>query len=173
MRNKLQYLLIQGDPNRNFLFQIAVSLKRSIFDPSLKAKMCFKSGGFFFYFQLFIYNFRLFVHNFRLFVYNFQKNPPLFKPILVFTTWGQIYIVSELWLFEIKNFDLGHPVVLKYDTKVSHSTSWHSKINETDDKNSDDIVVRSWFGQVPHSICPLKGRIKVFKISFSYLPERY
>ena len=110
MRNKLQYLLIQGDPNRNFLFQIAVSLKRSIFDPSLKAKMCFKSGGFFFYFQLFIYNFRLFVHNFRLFVYNFQKNPPLFKPILVFTTWGQIYIVSELWLFEIKNFDLGHPV---------------------------------------------------------------
>ena len=30
---------------------------------------------------------------------------------MVFTTWGQIYIASELWLFEIKNFNLGHPVV--------------------------------------------------------------
>ena len=31
---------LQGDPNRNFLFQIAVSLKRSIFDPSLVKPKC-------------------------------------------------------------------------------------------------------------------------------------
>ena len=39
-----------------------------------------------------------------------KKLPPL-KPILVFTTWGQKCIVSVLQLFEMENFDLGHPEI--------------------------------------------------------------
>ena len=39
-----------------------------------------------------------------------HKKPPLFKHILVFTTWGQKVIVFELQSFEIATFDLGHPV---------------------------------------------------------------
>ena len=38
--HSVPYTNIQGDPNRNFLFQIAVSLKRSIFDPSLVKPKC-------------------------------------------------------------------------------------------------------------------------------------
>ena len=38
-----------------------------------------------------------------------KKLLPL-KPILVFTTRGQKCIVSVLQLFEMENFDLGHPV---------------------------------------------------------------
>ena len=40
----------------------------------------------------------------------FQKKLPPLKPILALPTWGQKCLVSELWSFEIKNFDLGHPV---------------------------------------------------------------
>ena len=42
---------IQGDPNRNFLFQIAVSLKRSIFDPSLVKPKCVLGVADFFQFS--------------------------------------------------------------------------------------------------------------------------
>ena len=42
---------VQGDPNRNFLFQIAVSLKRSIFDPSLVKPKCVLGVADFFQFS--------------------------------------------------------------------------------------------------------------------------
>ena len=76
--------------------------------------MCFRSGGFFSVFSC-------------LFTIS-QKNPWLFKPIVVFTTWGQIYIVSELWLFEIKNFDLGHPVfaVSDFSNSPAGPFNWKS-----------------------------------------------
>ena len=42
--------LLQGDPNQNLLFQLALSLKIGIPDPMLldvgKAKMCLRGGGF-------------------------------------------------------------------------------------------------------------------------------
>ena len=38
-----------------------------------------------------------------------KKLPPL-KPILTLPTWGQICMVSDRKPFEMKNFDLGHPV---------------------------------------------------------------
>ena len=40
--------------------------------------------------------------------------PP--KHILALPTWGQRCIFSELWQFEIANFDLGHPVLTLSDT---------------------------------------------------------
>ena len=40
--------------------------------------------------------------------FNFQWRPP--KHILALLTWGQKCVFSELKLFEITNFDLGHPV---------------------------------------------------------------
>ena len=40
---------------------------------------------------------------------NWKKLPPL-KRILALSTWGQKCLVSELQPFEIRNFDLGHPV---------------------------------------------------------------
>ena len=50
-----------------------------------------------------------------------KKLPPL-KPILALPTWGQICLVSEIQAFEIKNFDLGHPVcsnVYQYMTSLT------------------------------------------------------
>ena len=64
--------------------------------------MRFRGGTFF--------NFGKFVYIFQLFVYNFSNKLPPLKHILALPTWGQKRIVSELWSFEIKNFDLGHPV---------------------------------------------------------------
>ena len=68
-----------------------------------------------------------FYRNF-LFFYFFQKSnfwhkklPPL-KPILALPTWGQICLVSEIHPFEIKNFDLGHPVLLVRQTHFQGRT---------------------------------------------------
>ena len=65
-----------------------------------------------------------FYRNF-LFFYFFQKSnfwhkklPPL-KPILALPTWGQICLVSEIHPFEIKNFDLGHPVYAQCENFLS------------------------------------------------------
>ena len=41
----------------------------------------------------------------------YHKKLPPFKPILTLPTWGQICIVLAVEPFEIKNFDLGHPVL--------------------------------------------------------------
>ena len=43
---------------------------------------------------------------------NAEKKLPPLKPILALPTWGQMWILSELWVLEKGNFDLGHPVVL-------------------------------------------------------------
>ena len=42
---------------------------------------------------------------------NAEKKLPPLKPILALPTWGQMWILSELWVLEKGNFDLGHPVV--------------------------------------------------------------
>ena len=41
---------------------------------------------------------------------NAEKKLPPLKPILALPTWGQMWILSELWVLEKGNFDLGHPV---------------------------------------------------------------
>ena len=45
---------------------------------------------------------------------NAEKKLPPLKPILALPTWGQMWILSELWVLEKGNFDLGHPVVLTH-----------------------------------------------------------
>ena len=42
---------------------------------------------------------------------NAEKKLPPLKPILALPTWGQMWILSELWVLEKGNFDLGHPVL--------------------------------------------------------------
>ena len=45
--NLFASLYIQGDPNQNFRFQMAVALSVFISDPNVgKAKMCLRSGSF-------------------------------------------------------------------------------------------------------------------------------
>ena len=39
-----------------------------------------------------------------------KKLPPL-KPILALPTWGQEWILSEIWALKKGNFDLRHPVL--------------------------------------------------------------
>ena len=48
---------------------------------------------------------------------NGKKLPPL-KHILALPIWGQICTNLETELFEITNFDLGHPVILKWTTSL-------------------------------------------------------
>ena len=78
---------------------MAVLLKLGISDPLLVKPKCVGEAVVFF--------------NFQKFVYVFQKKLPPLKAILALPMWGQKCIVSELWSFEIKNFDLGHPVFVK------------------------------------------------------------
>ena len=97
------FWVIQGDPNQNFRFRIEIAQDLCISDPKLVKPKCVSGVADFFSFQLFVYNFQLFV-------YNFLKNPPLLKHILALPTWGQECIDPEIFQFEIKHFDLGHPV---------------------------------------------------------------
>ena len=76
---------LQGDPNRNFWFQMAITLKLSISDPMLVKPKCVWEAVVFF-------NFR---KKFQLFVYNFSKKLPPLKRILTLPTWGQKCLVSE------------------------------------------------------------------------------
>ena len=46
---------------------------------------------------------------------NAEKKLPPLKPILALPTWGQMWILSELWVLEKGNFDLGHPVDRKLE----------------------------------------------------------
>ena len=41
----------------------------------------------------------------------FQKKLPPLKRILALPAWGQKCLILEVQPFEIKNFDLGHPVL--------------------------------------------------------------
>ena len=50
-----------------------------------------------------------FFYFFKIFFYH--KKLPLLKHISALPTWGQKWTQTELQLFEIGNFDLGHPVV--------------------------------------------------------------
>ena len=75
---------VQGDPNQKLQFQMAVTLAIGILIwPTIgKAKMCFRSGGFFSVFSC---------------LFTISKTiPPLLKPILVFTTKGLGCIVMEI-----------------------------------------------------------------------------
>ena len=49
--------------------------------------------------------------------WHWKKLPPL-KHILALPIWGQICTNLETELFEITNFDLGHPVILKWTTSL-------------------------------------------------------
>ena len=53
---------------------------------------------------------------------NAEKKLPPLKPILALPTWGQMWILSELWVLEKGNFDLGHPVETYRLTLYSTST---------------------------------------------------
>ena len=70
-----------------------------------KAKMCF--GGLHLFLK--IVNKQLKIINKQLKTKN--KCRPL-KHILALPTWGQKCVFSELWPFELANFDLGHPVAI-------------------------------------------------------------
>ena len=71
--------VVQGDPNRNCLFQMAVTLKVCISNPMLVKPKWVTKGAVFF-------NFRKFVYIFQLFVYNFSKNLQPFKHVLALPT---------------------------------------------------------------------------------------
>ena len=58
----------------------------------------------------------------------FRKKLLPLKHILALPTWGQKYLVSELQSFEIRNFDLVHPVVAKNDVLKHHSWYRWSKM---------------------------------------------
>ena len=58
------FSVLQGVPNQNLGFHIAVTLERSILDPLLVKPKCVLGVADFFSFQLFVYNFQLFVYNF-------------------------------------------------------------------------------------------------------------
>ena len=55
---------IQGDPNQNLKFLLAIILKLCISDPLLVKPKCVLEVYIYFDFQLFVYNFQLFVYNF-------------------------------------------------------------------------------------------------------------
>ena len=78
-------------------------------------------GGSFFNVQKFVYIFQLFVHNFP------KKILPL-KCILPLPMQGQKYMVLEVQPFEIKNFDLGHPVIWKHlvNPSIVHTSGFQS-----------------------------------------------
>ena len=50
---------------------------------------------------------------------NAEKKLPPLKPILALPTWGQMWILSELWVLEKGNFDLGHPVEWKISLNIT------------------------------------------------------
>ena len=83
-----------------------ISKKICIFEPKFVKPKCVLETKFF--------------TNFLLFVYNFQVKLRLSKHIFALPTWSKkctiTYIVSELYLIELANFDLGslnHPFSLK------------------------------------------------------------
>ena len=49
---------------------------------------------------------------------NAEKKLPPLKPILALPTWGQMWILSELWVLEKGNFDLGHPVCNEHHPQI-------------------------------------------------------
>ena len=55
---------------------------------------------------------------------NAEKKLPPLKPILALPTWGQMWILSELWVLEKGNFDLGHPVYLQQQHFQRLRFSW-------------------------------------------------
>ena len=59
---------------------------------------------------------------------NAEKKLPPLKPILALPTWGQMWILSELWVLEKGNFDLGHPVVLVFSLFLIY---WFESISIT------------------------------------------
>ena len=68
-----------------------------------KAKMCFEGLSLFWFFSCL---FTIFSCLFTI----FQNKLRPFKRTLALPTWGQKSIFSELWSFEVANFDLGHSV---------------------------------------------------------------
>ena len=111
-QNKARLIKLQGDPNQNFPFQMAITLKLSYSDPMLVKPKCVWEAAVF-------PNFWKFVYIFQLFVYNFSKKklPPL-KHILALPTWGQKCLVSEIEQIEKANFDLGHPVAILWKKRA-------------------------------------------------------
>ena len=111
-QNKARLIKLQGDPNQNFPFQMAITLKLSYSDPMLVKPKCFWEV-----FSIFENLFTFFSCLFTI----FQKKLPPLKHILALPTWGQESLVSELQPFEKGNFDLGHPVSYLYNviTKIN------------------------------------------------------
>ena len=94
---------LQGDPNQNPFFQMAVSLKLCNSDPILvKPKCVWEVVGFF--------NCKQTAKNVNKFLKTEKRKLPPFKRILVLPTYGQKCIVLEVQPFKIMDFDLGHPV---------------------------------------------------------------
>ena len=56
--------LLQGDPNQNLKFVLAITLKTRVSDPMLVKPKCVWELSVFFNFQKFVYIFQLFVYNF-------------------------------------------------------------------------------------------------------------
>ena len=80
-------VVIQDDPNRNFLFQMTITLKLSMSDPMLVLPKCvWKAVGFF----------SIFEKNFSCLFTIFQKKIPPLKHILTLPTWDQKCLISEL-----------------------------------------------------------------------------
>ena len=78
---------------------MAITLKLSISDPMLVKSKCVWEA------VVFLKNCK---QTAEIFFENWKKLPPL-KHILALPTWGQKCLISELWPFEIKYFELGHP----------------------------------------------------------------
>ena len=62
--NKTVIFKLQGDPNQNLKFVLAITLKLCISDPMLVKPKCVWEPSVFFNFQKFVYIFQLFVYNF-------------------------------------------------------------------------------------------------------------
>ena len=83
--------------------EMAVALKRCIFDPMLvKPKCVWEVADF-------LKNCKQTAEKCKQILENWKNLPPL-KHILALPTWGQILIFSELQPFEISIFQMKHPV---------------------------------------------------------------
>ena len=132
---------------------MAITLKLSISDPMLVKPKCVWEAVVFF-------NFR---KNFQLFVYNFQKKLSPLKRILALPTWGQKCLIPELQPFEIKNFDLGHPVLVNLYKSVLLSFRMglkckHNKLEYLAGLQSRHSII-SFFFIKSRSYCKFKQKI--------------